>query len=448
MDFQNKTTLSVPDPKTTLGGVLLEYYICNHLIIPFAMGPFPRTDLQINLHCQTEVIAKQIRNWQFHDQSLRQLGWLCTQQHVHLISSGPRIKNINFSSYTNSLFQVYKTQESQAVHVTPMEMNFGNEQKIWNSLESDQEQELLTNINSRRGQNFAACTTSEKKLSTSSIQMNRMILYGCLLQQVAWGSDPAHLCPLKPSVASECLPLKVTTKRLSTTRLELDSAWTWASKAINAHTPLPLLKDSHLVPCLCGSWEKSSWPKVAHNSSSSGGVDSWGSSLSVEPEKSGGLSKNKTVITSSCGKTSRTDMACAPKENLMIKQIGSTFSSPPRKGTDIKRELRFDLEKTRIRCYVPSKPFGGYRKEETTSRFGIETQAEFLKSKGGRLSIAKPSSIASRRWPKSLGWTRLESPGTLYESVQPLNSWPLDSTPRSLNSWAGGARTAICGICV
>ena len=397
MDFYNKITLSVPDSGGSLGGVLLEYYICTNLITPFGYGPFPRTDLKIDLKCQTVFIAKRIRNWQFQNHSLRQLGWLCTQQHILLVSSGPKIGNINLASYTNVFLQEPMDQEFSVTPITPLMIPSVNELSSWSAPALDLEPEKHTTPNSKHGLSSAIYSTSTEKHFTFSIQMLRMKFSKCLLQQSAWGMDPAFQYARKHSVTFECLPLNASTKRTFITKSQEDCVWTWAWKGTNASTPPPTHKDSHLVPCLCEPWVNNYSSKETHSPSSLGDVLSWGSSLFVEPEKCGDQSRKRILTTSSCGRTSHTDMVSKSSESLMTKPSGWTSTLPPPKATDIKKALRFDLEETLIRCYVPSRPFGGFKKEEAILKSGIMTRAEFLKSKVEWSSIGKPSSIGSRK---------------------------------------------------
>ena len=460
MDFNEKMTIIVPDSAASLGGVLLEYHICTRIITPFAMGPFQRNDLQINLHCQTARVAQRIRNWQYQEHSLRQLGWFCTQQHVHIIASGPHFNNLNLSSYTNSfLLQVPSpTQESTVKRsltqdplvqlITPLEMPFVSELSNWNAPVLDPEHVTHTIVNSKHGLNFASHTMSKRTPSISSIRTFRTIFSECSLRQVAWDLDLNPLSALKRSATYECQPSKAIIKKNSILKSQKASVWTWAWKGTNERTPQPVHSGSHLVPSLCEQWESNFSKKVVPSPSLHGDAPSWGSSLSAELEKCGARSSQKTPTTSSYGKTSPVGTESKLNEMPMRKHCGLIYSSPRQKETGTRKVLRFALEKTVIRCYAPSKPYGGFKRADATSGYGTLPKAEFLKFKEEWSSIAKPTSTGSRKWQSSLGWTRLESQDTQLELEELLSSWPLGSEEQSSSSWDDGTRTAICGTYV
>ena len=142
------------------------------------------------------------------------------------------------------------------------------------------------------------------------------------------------------------------------------------------------------------------------------------------------------------------DMDSKNNGSPMTKLSGWTSSLPPPKVIGTKRALQFELGETRIRCYAQSRPYGGYKREETTSRSGVMKKAEFLKSKAEWSSTGNPSSIVSKKWPNSMGWTRLELQDTQCELAELLNLWQQDSAEQLSSSWADGVPTATCVTCV
>ena len=446
IDFYMKKAIIIDDLDASLGGALLEYYVCTEILTPFAFGPFPRNDLQINLKCQTAGAAHRIKNWQFQNHSLRQLGWMCSQQHVNIIPSGPRINDyITLSSYTNTFLQILQSEKA-SVFAAPMVLPSVSELLNCNKPELDPAPVPRTPPSSKRGLNSAFSMEPTAKPFTSSIQSIKTRFLECSLQLVVWDMDQENLSVQKHFATYACPLSRATIKRNTTSSSQLDCVWTWVWKGIKEHTPPTHLRDSHLVPSLCASLELNSWPKVAPDPSLNGDVLSWGSSLSAEQEKCGVQLKRRTQITSSSGKISPTDMEQKCNENRMVLLSGLTSSSNPRKETDTRKELRFALEETKIRCYVPSKPYGGLKKEETLSTFGIMPIAAYLKSKEEWSSIGRPLSVGSSESRRKPDWTPPACLGTRCESVPPPNSWQQDLMQQLSSSWADGARTVTWPI--
>ena len=426
IDFRWNKALVVEDTKASLGGLLLEYYMCSYLFVPFANGPFPRNDLQVNLLCKTADAAHRITNWEYQDHSLRQLGWFCTQQHVTLICTGPKLSNIDLSKFTNTFFQVLLEMPLRDV-VIPLALPFVQELLPLNMLASEPVQEGPTDTRSSLGLNFVTSTASTKTDSTRNLLNDKIKSSGCTLLRVAWGSANDRQCVPKHSATSDWLHSKHTIKSVITTRSQWECVWKWAWRAIDVRTPQPHRKSSHLVPTSCGFL---------------GAVHSWGSSPYVVPAKSGVPSSLKEKITCSSGTTSPLVTGIPPKKELIKERSGSTSILTPTKAIVTRRAVQFDLEGSVIRCYVPSKRYGGYRKEETLSSCGIIPIAEFQKSRMEWSFIGKRSSTVSRKLQETKEWIQKDSLDTLYGSEEPRNLWQQALTPRSSNSWVDGSQTA------
>ena len=442
IDFHRNQALIIKDEKASLGGLLFEYYVCTEILTPFAMGPFPRNDLKIDLMCKTADSAHRISMWEYKDYSLRQLGWMCTQQHISIFCSGPKIGNIDLSNYTNSFLQVL--QEMPALDVViPSALPFVNGLTHSNVLASAPAQDARMEAKSSRGLNSAPYSASRKAPSTSNRSTIKMKFSECMLQRAVWDMDRVSPSAQRPSATSGCPPSKLTIKKNTTTKSQRACVWRWVWKAIENRTPPPHHHDSHLVPISCAFLEPSSWQKAAPNPSFSGVVPSWGFCPSAVQEKCGALSR-KTVmkIISSSGRTLPMDMAPIDNVKPTGKRNGSKSTSSPPRATGTRKVVEFAWEKSRIRWYVQSEPYGGFKKAESTSSCGILPIAEFLKSAPEWSSIDSKSSIESRKLRRRMDWTQSSSRATRYESEGLRNLWQQGLTRRSSNSWVDGSQTA------
>ena len=441
MDFRWNRALIIEDLNGSQGGILFEYYMCTTLLVPFAYGPFPRNDLQINLLCKTASSSHQLNNWTYKDDSLRQLGWLCTQQHVTLTCSGPKIQKINLSKFTNTFFQVLKDMQN-AVTVTPLELPFVQELLPSKRPASDPALAPPMASSSMPGSNSVNSIGLTRIVSTRNRFKGKTKSSVCSLLQVAWASENVKQSVLKHSATSAWPHSSLTTRNAFIIKSQWACVWRWVWKGIDTHTPQPHRRNSHLVPTSCGLSAPSSWKKVAHIPLSCGVVPSWGSSPSVAQVKLGVLSNPKTKTISSSGRTYPLDLETPPKKELTRKQSGSMSVLIPTKEIATRKAVRFVLEETKIRCYVPSKPYGGYKKEETTSTFGIFPIAEFLKSAKEWSSIGRRSSTRSRKLQETMEWTQSASRDIIYGSVEPRNSCQRASTKQSSSLWVDGSQTA------
>ena len=448
MDFHMNKAIIIEDCDASLGGMLLEYHVCTEILTPFAFGPFHRTDLQINIKCQTAGASRRIRNWQFQKSSLRQLGWLCSQQHVHIVPSGPRInENISLSSYTNFFLQELQEQASPAL-IRPMELPFVHELMNYNTPVLDLEPVPPTVVSSKLGQNSVISIALSETPSISCTRANRMKFYECSLQLVVWDMDPESPSVLKHFATCACPLSRASTKSNFTSKSQLDCAWEWVWKGIRDSTPLTHCKGSHLAPSSCIFLVSNSWPKVAQHPSLNGDALSWGSSPSVGLVKCGVPSSKKIPIILSSGTTLPMAMEQSVNVNRTPLPNGLISSLRRPRVTDTRKELQFDLEKSTIRCYVPSKAYGGLLKEETLSKSGIVPVAEFLKSEKEWSCIGRPLSITSSASRRRLEWTLPVCLDTRSESVEQPNLWPQDSAERSLNLWDVGTPIATWPIYV
>ena len=445
IDYRWKKALIVEDVNGSHGGLLLEYYLCTSLLIPFALGPFPRNDLQVTLICKTADAAHHVTNWKYKDYSLRQLGWLCTQQHVSLICTGPKNTNIDLSKFTNTFFQVLMEMPLVDI-VTPLELPCVLELMPLKKPVSDLELAARTAANLNRGSNSAPYTISTKIDFIKNPSSAKTRFFGCLLRQVAWGLEVVKPSVQKHSAMSACLPSNRITKNASTTRSQWACVWKWAWKGIAARTPPPHLKNSPLVPTSCGFLDPNSWKKEAHSPLSCGAVPSWGSSPSAAQGKYGALSSQLMKITCSSGRTSHLDMVTPAKKRSTKKQDGSMCTSILIKATDTKKVVRFDWEGTTIRCYAQSEPFGGYRREETTSTSGIVPIAVYQKSRKEWSSTVRRSSTVLRRSRETTVWKPNVSLDTHYGSEGLRSLWRQALMKRSSSLWADGSRTATWPI--
>lgn len=317
---------------------LIEWYLLTFKLVPNAMGPRTRQPLMIRLMCQTNEFARRIRNWNYHDYSLRTLGWHCTQQHVQLLTSGPStIPSLSLSCINSLLI----SEQGPAVRfptnfVMPWVPELGDCKRDELSILPKQ----LMIVNWSRGSNF--------------VQMPNSMLIPCIYNQTMFKTK--HSCYSLPTavleamVDVECarnlfpkfdfLQCKISPKPgILHGCFQRECVWKWLSLGTNVVSPP---KNQQNCPLIQGCYVPSAfdcYPVEPHGPYFVGGVLRCNSSSSVAQGSSGGQYQRPGMPTTSLyGPMSGMVMGRNTNPKQTNKPNGWKYISNRPKGTGPEKE--------------------------------------------------------------------------------------------------------------
>ena len=445
VDFNVRTLTIRNRGSPEQAALLLQDYICHHIIVPDRTGPFPREDLIIDVLCQTAAIARNLNNWSVGTSSLRTLGWLCTQQHTVMHNSGPHLESTNFNlrRHTNEIVQVMAPRATpKPLPTAPSVPGLENYKKH----EFEPAAAVHTTTSWLHGSNSAeSCPLTSMDFINARLR-NKTTL--AAFTQGTAASDGKTESPYAPKHSQDHVGRQspATTRTTSTIRSLRESVWKWQSLDTNAFNRPTNLSVSPLVQFCSVILENSSSLMDRRRPSSYGGVLSLDSSLLPEPARSGVQSiKKRKKITYLSGAASPTETVTSSRNLQTRIPAGSSSILNPPKEIASEKEHTYEWERTPTSYCARSKPSVTFSKEEQPLDSEPATQVESPTRAKDPLDDLDQSTSLNDSHVNTVSMTNaslvthcgLEGQRSLWQ--------PGLATP-SYNSWEGGSQAASVSI--